>query len=68
MLSLKLELRVRMDLLEEVQLEVYQLIQLFLLQFRKNLSVILRMVVDFCQELVKIHKILDKIKKKRIFI
>ncbi len=68
MLSLKLELQVRMDLLEEVQLGVYQLIQLFLLQFRKNLSVILRMVVDFCQVLVKIHKIPDKIKKKRIFI
>ena len=57
-----------MDLLEEVQLEVSQMIQLFLLQFRKNLLVILLMEVDSCQVLVKIHKILVKIKRKITFI
>ena len=57
-----------MDLLEEVQLDVSQMIQLFLLQFRKNLLVILLMEVDSCQVLVKIHKILVKIKRKITFI
>jgi hypothetical protein len=68
MLSSRLVLSVKMDLLEEVQLEVSQMIQLFLLQFRKNLLVILLMEVDSCQVLVKIHKILVKIKRKITFI